>query len=149
VTKLRTWIVVAVIAGIAVLIAGLYTFTFSVTDDGGIIGSIDFRSNPAILNLTNQDILTEARNLPEVQAFREKYPTAYEVIWREEESAFAKYVVERLRSGGPDSPIKESEALHLLVTFDSISRISFEYQCGATVTTENVLDKIKNTDCAD
>lgn len=99
--------------------------------------------------MTDQDILVEVRKVPEFQAFNEKYPTAIEVIWREGTAAYVKYVEVRLRSGGNDSPINESEALHLLVKFDSIGRTSFEYQCGATVTTENVLETIRNSECPD
>lgn len=98
--------------------------------------------------MSDEEILNEVRKLPEVLAFNEKY-TPYEVFWREGTSAHVKYLVERLRSGGQDSPIKESEALHLLVKFDSIGRTSMEYQCGGEVTSNNVLDIIKNTECPD
>ena len=53
------------------------------------------------LTMSDGEILNEVRRLPEVLAFNEKY-TPYEVIWREGTSAYVKYVVERLRSGGPD-----------------------------------------------
>lgn len=98
-------------------------------------------------NLSDEEVLIEVRKLPEVQAFKTKYTPPYEVIWREETSGYVKYVVERLRSGEQDSPIRESEALHLQVKFDSIGQISLEYQGGGEVITENVLDSIKTTEC--
>ena len=101
------------------------------------------------LTMSDQEILNEVRKLPEVQAFNEKYTPTYEVIWHEGTSAYVKYVEERLRSGGPDSPIKESEALHLLVKFDSIGQTTVEYQCGGEVTSNDVLELIKTTECVE
>lgn len=161
-SKGKTWAIIGLIAvaGIVILFAAQYTYSYAFTNYG-YIGSLDWGTSPMIaaeqkerdyaydrcvrdqnnfdgtlcdrikygevpippkyilsLTMSDDEILNEARKLPEVRAFNEKY-TPFEVIWREGTSAYVKYLVERLRSGGPDSPIKESEALHLLIKFDS------------------------------
>ena len=116
--------------------------------DEQCLDSADPRFLPSKLPyLSDPNVLDVAGQLPEVLAFREKYPAAIEIIWHEDTSDHVEYLVERIRSGEPDSPIKESEALHLLIRFDEDGQTNLEYQCGGEVITENVLDSIKTTEC--
>lgn len=181
-------VIVAIVIGIALVVAGFYTFSYDIAEYG-VIGSLDWTNSSQVIasqaerdyafercardstnfdgplcskikigevpippkyiltfTMSDEEILNEVRKLPEVEAFHERY-TPYETIWREGTSAYVEYVVERLRSGGLDSPIKESEALHLLVKFDSIGQTTMEYQCGAEVISDNILEKIRTTEC--
>jgi hypothetical protein len=130
-------IVIPVIAGLAVGIVLIAVFA-----------SI---AKPAF-SLSDDEILKNVKNLPEVQAFYERY-IPLEQIGRDGTTTYVYYLIGRTWPAEDDQSdgfqwVVEKE-LRLTVKLDQFGRTSMTYQCAGAITFEDTatVELMRTTEC--
>lgn len=103
-------------------------------------------------SMSDDEVRSKVRNLPEVQAFYERY-TPLEQIRREGTTTYVEYSIGRTwyrEHGDPGNGVIDmSKVLKLTVMVDSFGRTSLLFECGGPMSVSGPasVEAIRTTEC--